>query len=368
MTRIPAVLTAPGLSALVDLLRARGWTVVAPTVRDGAIVLAPIASTAELPAATGDEQAPGRYRLRRRDDAAWFGYATPAGSWKSFLHPPVAMQSTVRRDADGAWDVRDAAPPAPRQAFLGVRACELAAIAVQDRVLRSDPIYSARRNAALLLAVQCVEPSPVCFCTSMGTGPRPQQGYDLLLTELVDGGHRFVVETGSDRGAELLDAVMTQPASATDLDAAAAVVAHAEQGMEVALDPQQARLALQRGGEHPHWNDVAARCLSCGNCTLACPTCFCTDTVDGDDVSGEVATRERRWASCFSLDFSYIHGGSVRAAPAARYRQWLSHKFSTWWDQFGSAGCTGCGRCITWCPAGIDVRAEVAAIGAEAHP
>ena len=79
---------------------------------------------------------------------------------------------------------------------------------------------------------------------------------------------------------------------------------------------------------------------------------------------GARAERWRKWDSCFTLDFSYIHGGSVRTSAAARYRQWLSHKLATWIDQFGSSGCVGCGRCITWCPVGIDITEEVAAIRA----
>jgi len=374
MTRIPAVLSAAGLGTLVDLLRARGWTVVAPTERDGAVVLAEIASAAELPARTGDEHQPGRYRLRPRDDDAWFGFAAPANSCKSFLHPPVALQATVRRGADGNLEVAagDGNAPAPRYAFLGVRACDLAAVDAQDRVLRAgnavDAGYAARREQAMFIAVACAEPSSVCFCASMGTGPRPRAGYDVLLTELLDGEHRFLAEAGTERGAELLDAAGTREATADERAAAEAVTAYATAHMGRTLDPEQARAALQHGREHPQWQLTAARCLACGNCTLACPTCFCVDVVDGDDASGELAARARRWASCFSLEFSYIHGGTVRSATAARYRQWASHKFSTWWDQFGTAGCVGCGRCITWCPAGIDVTAEIAAVAEEAQP
>jgi len=371
MTTIPAVLTPGHLGVLVDLLRGRGWTVIAPTVRDGAVVLAEVASAAELPRGAGAEQGPGRYRLQDRADGAWFAHGATANSLKAFLHPATAVEMTVRRSeragvavaAENEW-----ASPAPRQAFLGVRGCDLAAIAVQDRVLRdgavADPAYAARRDATLIVAVSCGEPSAVCFCDSMDTGPRPRGGYDLLLTELDAGGerHRFLAEAGTERGADLLDALGAAAADATDVSAADAVVAGAVSRMGRRLDPVQARELLPRSREHPQWADVASRCLACGNCTMACPTCFCTDVVDGDDASGAVARRERQWASCFALDFSYIHGGSVRTSVESRYRQWLTHKLSSWWDQFGTAGCVGCGRCIAWCPAGIDLTAEVAAI------
>jgi sulfhydrogenase subunit beta (sulfur reductase) len=128
------------------------------------------------------------------------------------------------------------------------------------------------------------------------------------------------------------------------------------------LDTDGIRDLLRETLEHPRWDEVAGRCLTCGNCTLVCPTCFCTAVEDGNDLTGERAERSRVWDSCFSIDYSYIHGGSIRQSPKGRYRQWLTHKLGTWHDQFGSSGCVGCGRCITWCPVGIDITEEVAAI------
>jgi ferredoxin len=119
---------------------------------------------------------------------------------------------------------------------------------------------------------------------------------------------------------------------------------------------------LARNPEHPRWAQVAERCLTCGNCTLSCPTCFCHTVEDVADLAGTTAERVRRWDSCFTSEFSYIHGGSVRPSARSRYRQWLTHKLSAWHDQFGTSGCVGCGRCITWCPAKIDITEEVHAI------
>ncbi|MBF0393567.1 MAG: 4Fe-4S dicluster domain-containing protein, partial [Alphaproteobacteria bacterium] len=119
-----------------------------------------------------------------------------------------------------------------------------------------------------------------------------------------------------------------------------------------------------RNREHPRWDEVAKRCLTCGNCTMVCPTCFCTTVDDVTDLGGTRTERVRSWDSCFTLDFSYIHGGSVRNEGSSRYRQWITHKLSSWHDQFGSSGCVGCGRCITWCPVGIDITEEVGAIRA----
>lgn len=114
----------------------------------------------------------------------------------------------------------------------------------------------------------------------------------------------------------------------------------------------------------PRCREVAPRCLACANCTMVCATCFCHDVVDGVSLSGELATRSRDRASCFSAEFSWAAGAVVRESRAPRYRQWLAHKFASWIDQSRVSGCVGCGRCITWCPVGIDVAAIRATSGA----
>jgi ferredoxin len=224
----------------------------------------------------------------------------------------------------------------------------------------------ARRRDVFVVAVNCAQAGNTCFCVSMGTGPRATRGFDLALTEIAGERHRFVVEVGSARGAELLGRLDVEPAAADDVTAAAAIVARTADGMGRRLETAGVHALLTGNPEHPRWDDVAARCLACANCTLVCPTCFCTTVEDVSDLTGDHAERWRRWDSCFTLDFSGLHGGSVRATTRARYRQWLTHKLATWMDQFGTSGCVGCGRCITWCPVGIDLTAEVAAIRADA--
>jgi ferredoxin len=253
-------------------------------------------------------------------------------------------------------------------ALVGVRSCELHAIEIQDRVFiggkHVDRDYAARRDGAFLVAVNCFEPGGTCFCTSMGTGPKVQSGYDLALTELLDREHRFLVEAGTDRGAEVLAELGGRSPVAADLDAAEASVESAAERMGRSMETFNLRELLARNLEHPRWEEVANRCLTCGNCTLVCPTCFCSAVEDETDLAGEEAERFRVWDNCFSVDYSYIHGGSVRPSGSSRYRQWMTHKLGTWHEQFGSSGCVGCGRCITWCPVGIDITEEVAAIRA----
>ena len=202
----------------------------------------------------------------------------------------------------------------------------------------------------------------------MGTGPKPGDGADLVLTELLDeNGHRFLVETGTRAGAKVLAGLPTVDASVDDAAAADAVVAAATDHMGRTMRTDDLTDLLFASAESPRWDDVAERCLACANCTMVCPTCFCTSVEDVSDLTGTVDERHRVWDSCFSTEYSRLHGGAVRTSTSARYRQWLTHKLAAWPVQFGMSGCVGCGRCITWCPAAIDLTVEVAALREEAE-
>jgi sulfhydrogenase subunit beta (sulfur reductase) len=362
-----AVIDPDALEELVRALRERGFRVLGPMVREGAIVYDELDSAGQLPIGWTDEQAPGRYRLERRDDEARFGFAVGPHSWKQFLLPSRLRLWRARRDDEGLEVEPEPTDDTPL-AFFGVRACELQGIAIQDRVLLEgqfvDRDYAARRRDTFIVAVNCFEPGGTCFCVSMGSGPKAEAGYDLALTEILDGSHRFLVEVGTARGSDVLAELPRRSAEDGDRRAAAEAVEGAAQKMGRQLDTTDLRGLLARNLEHERWDDVASRCLTCGNCTMVCPTCFCTSVEDVSDLAGEEAEHVRLWDSCFSLEHSYIHGGSVRPSGRSRYRQWLTHKFGTWHDQFGTSGCIGCGRCISWCPVGIDVTEELTAIRA----
>jgi ferredoxin len=365
------LLDLSGLDGLLSALRARGYTVVGPRERSGAIVFDEVKGVADLPAGRIEEADGGRYRLTSSGDASLFRHAVGPGSLKAFLFPPRVRTWHARRHADGEVVVQTG-EPAPRYAFLGVRACDLRAVEIQDRVFlgghHAEPDYEARRQDAFFVAVNCTRAGGTCFCVSMDAGPEVRSGHDLALTELIDDrGHRFLAEAGSERGAEVLAAVPSRPAEPEDADAAEAAVGAAAADMGRSLQTTGLRELLQANAEHPRWDAVAERCLSCGNCTMVCPTCFCSTVQDTTDLTGTESERTRVWDSCFTLDHSYMHGGSVRRTTRSRYRQWMTHKLSTWIDQFGSSGCVGCGRCIAWCPVAIDITEEVAAIRADAH-
>ncbi len=365
-TGVEAVLERSGLDALIGALRERGFTVVGPTVRSRAIVYAELDSAADLPVGWTDVQEAGAYRLEPRGDGALFGHNVGHDSLKSFLFPARVRMWRGRRGDGGRVEVVEEREE-PRYAFIGVRSCDLHAVAIQDRVFLGDRYvdrdYEARRRDAFMVAVNCGQAGGTCFCTSMGTGPRATDGFDLALTELLDGGsHRFLVETGSERGAEVIAGLPSRDADADDLLVAEAAVENAAATQGRSLDTVDIKGLLYGNWESTRWDEVAERCLSCGNCTLVCPTCFCSSVEDTTDLAGVDAEHVREWDSCFTLDHSYIHGGSVRASGRSRYRQWMTHKLASWIDQFGTSGCVGCGRCITWCPVAIDITEEAAAI------
>lgn len=350
-------LPAARLPDLLSALQSGGRLVVGPTVRDGAVVVDEISGVEDLPVGIRDEQGPGRYRLAQTGGPLHFDHTVGPQSAKRWLHP-ATLRLFRARAAGASFTVERPAPPPPL-AILGARACDLAAVAIQDRVFLGgvvDPHYASRRSSLLVVAVQCGRANATCFCPSMGAGPRVEGGFDLCLTEL-EGPHRFVVEVGSPAGAALVERLGLEPAG-TDEDAPDAAAQRAHDDIHTRLDTDGLRERLLGALDSPAWSEVADRCLGCANCTMVCPTCFCT-TVDDLSTLDGAHDRVRRWDSCFTPESSHVYGhGPVRAELKDRYRQWLTHKLATWHDQFDTSGCVGCGRCVTWCPAGIDIVAE----------
>jgi NAD(P)H-flavin reductase/formate hydrogenlyase subunit 6/NADH:ubiquinone oxidoreductase subunit I len=359
--RSTAFLARDDVGRLFDALRADGRTVIGPTVRDGAVVYDRI-DAIDLPVGWGADSAPGTYRLRQTGQTRAFDYGVGVTAWKQFTHPPRVPLTRTTDGAEGL--VEPIEPVIERMAFVGVRACELAALDIQERVLRAgpagDPDHAARRDAALVVAVECAVAASTCFCTSMGTGPEVNGGADIVVAELDEG---FTIRADTPAGERIVAALRLPFATTDQVTTAEAQVAavRATIGDPVPSDGLAER--LRAAPDHPRWAEVAERCLACTNCTLVCPTCFCTSVTVASDLDGVAGTTERDWDSCFTLGFGRVAGdANFRPRVTDRYRQWLTHKFSTWWDQFGSSGCVGCGRCIAWCPVGIDVREELLAI------
>jgi sulfhydrogenase subunit beta (sulfur reductase) len=359
-----AVLPKPKLDDLLLRLREKGYQTIGPRIRDDAVVYAPITGSADLPKGFISEQEAGRFHLASSGNSRFFDIIPGAQSWKQFFFPPRVSLIAARKN--GGWKAEKTAGNAPRLALIGVRPCELAAIKIQDLAfLRddfTDPIYRDRRKNAFIVAVNCLHPGGTCFCASMGTGPKAADGFDLSLTELDD---TFLLEIGSEAGREIVKNFALQTADASAKQKAEQGLAEAKENMGRRLDVSDLPDLILKNLEHPEWEAVAKRCMSCASCTLACPTCFCWDIQDHTGLNGIETERERVWDSCFNPGYSYQAGGNTRPTTRARYRQWLSHKLGTWKEQYGVLGCVGCGRCITWCPVKIDITEQIAALRKE---
>ena len=360
------VLEMNNLQRLFDIFTKEGYKILGPMVRDSSIVLDEIKSIEDLPVGLTDIQEKAKYRITKSNNDRFFGFLHGPESWKKFLLPPEEILFNVDKTKEN-WKVKPIGTPNTKLAFIGVRPCEIKAIHALDKIFINgeykDPAYSVRRKNSLIVALNCSKAGGTCFCTSMGTGPKTTEGFDLAMTEILDNNeHYFLIEIGSKLGISIMDMIKCKAADNTHIEKANSISTTTAQQMGRQVETTLLKEMLYHNSEHPQWKDVASRCLTCGNCTMVCPTCFCTTVNDYTDLRGKEASRSRKWDSCFTMDYSYIHGGSVRYSADARYRQWLTHKFASWIDQYGFFGCVGCGRCITWCPVSIDVTEEIHAI------
>jgi ferredoxin len=361
------VMLPADLDRLLQQLAAEGYRLVGPHATGDGVQLGEIDGVADLPLGWRASVEPASVRWRQEAGAGFFGYFSLLDGWKQFVFP--SSERLWSLGEDGPEPVLHDGKPL---AMIGMRACDIAGLQVLDRTFMGednvDAHYLARRKDAFLIAVECAEAASTCFCAGMQSGPDVKQGADIVLFEIFDAaGHRFLARADSRRGREMLAALALAAASHDDerhaADTLAAVARDA--AWEAAADvPQQAEPAHY---SEAHWQKVADRCLSCTNCTMVCPTCFCFDSTPVGGVASGAAGAERRWSSCFDCQHSYIHGGVVRDSISSRYRQWLMHKLVTWNEQFGSSGCVGCGRCISACPAAIDIRREAEQLFAKPH-
>ena len=359
-----------GLEHMIGYLKREAYRTIGPKIENGAVVLNEIHAVSDLPVGWRDVRDCGRYCLERTDGDLLFSHGPAVHPWKKYLSPPKVRIWQGRRH-DGGTPIAEGPQSDPPYAFFGVRPCDLHAIGLLDRVFGSsefvDPVYAPRRRQAFIVAVNCTLPGATCFCAAMHTGPQASAGFDVVLTEVHEPPrHYLVAAAGSTRGQKLLAAMDYGRAAEKEVSEAKRAVAQAAARMDRSFDPSRLESIFPAGFDHPGWDEPAEKCLSCGNCTMVCPTCFCHTIEDSISPAGDHAERWRRWDSCFTREFSHMHGGSVRSSVRSRYRHWLTHKFSTWVAQFGAAGCVGCSRCITWCPAGMDIRREANAVLREA--
>jgi len=354
------------ITRLIRNLRDRGYTVVGPSLSEGVVRLMELTGPADLATGVVDVQAPGSYTLGRESPLIFSSVNGP-DSPKRDLHPAEVELSKLVESGDGIEFV-SAFQPGRRYAFLGIRPCDLKAVEVMDRTMLApgfeDHVYSALRSDSIFIVVNCTRAGENCFCVSMGTGPGVESGYDVAITELPE---KLLIDV-PERSTALFQGIELKPATEAELQTASEMVQRAREQMGRRIaerDPSKRMYAVM---DSPEWGKVAERCLACGNCTMVCPTCFCNTIIDRTDLRDGSVSRVRVWDSCLSKDFVYSAGGNPRVQRMARYRQFVMHKFAYWPDEFGIYGCVGCGRCITWCPVGIDITETVNGVLKDQRP
>jgi ferredoxin len=359
------------IQACIDYLTGIGHCCVGPQIRDGAIVYETLHNAQQLPWGIQEHQVPGSYQLQTTGQKKAFLWANGPQAIKPILFPASEpLWSAIWKN--GQIQFIPAEVEEDPIAIFGVRACDVAGMKVQDKVFLGqktiDPRYQSRREKLFLIGVNCSYSSDNCFCVSAGTGPEIQEGCDIVLTEVENG---FLLKVGTKAGDAMVKSLALPPAQQL-------IVEESKQVIDATIQMQTKRIphdnqktlrdSLMDNLDHPRWEEVAERCLSCGNCTQVCPTCFCHSEFETPSLDGDSSTHQRQWDSCFTQGHSYLAVNFViRDDTSKRYRQWLTHKVATWFDQFDMSGCVGCGRCITWCPVGIDLTEELAAMTGESN-
>jgi sulfhydrogenase subunit beta (sulfur reductase) len=268
---------------------------------------------------------------------------------KKYFYP---QHETLFRYSGGALE--EARPEVQPIVLFGVRPCDLAGLAIMDTIFTAAPgdvHYQDRRRQVAIIGLSCM-PDKHCFCKSMGTD-KPQKGYDLFLTEI---GENYFVQVSTPLGAELIDGLSFMVPSAPSHRSEYKKFWHdRDQAFCIGFDGASVPVVMDMEWDNPLWNELGDRCLSCGNCTPVCPTCYCFDVLDYTQLGEDAGERVREWDSCQFVSFAKVAGDyNFRPGPVDRLKFWYRHKLHGFDDPYGFPTCVGCGRCTVSCPAGID--------------
>ena len=345
---------------LIQNIQRQGFTVVGPSLSEGVVHLKELRGSSDLASGVVDIQGPGAYAIGG-ESAFVFTSVNGPDSPKRYLHPAeVELSKLVDHGSD--IELVSAFHSDRKYAFFGIRPCDLRGIGVMDKTMLvpgfEDHVYSSLREDSIFVVVNCTRAGENCFCASMGTGPAAESGYDVAITELPE---KLLVDI-PERNMGLFQGIELDAATAEELQAGEEAVQHTREQMGRRISEKNPARHMYASLDSPVWGKTAERCLACGNCTMVCPTCFCNTVIDRTDLRDDSVSRVRVWDSCLSKDFVYSAGGNPRQQRTARYRQFVMHKFAYWPDEFGTYGCVGCGRCITWCPVGIDITDTLNAV------
>lgn len=352
------------LQNLLDVLHNQGYSCLGPQVQSHSISYQPLTQVNDLAIGIEIEQSPGLYRIHQKQHSRYFSWSNGPQALKPLTFSAHEKLWSSHKDSQGSPEFKLTEIDVKPLAIIGIRPCDLAALSLQDQHFMQtsvvDSKYQQRRDSLFLIAVNCSHPSSTCFCHSTGDGPAINNTqniqYDIVLDELDDG---FVIKAGSEKAKQILTLLPLQTATSEHMQQAKEQTHKAQTSQIRELPGKNLQQQLFDRLDHDQWKKIADRCLSCGNCTMVCPSCFCYRETELAELNGESSQHSREWDSCFSEGHSYIHGFTVRSETQLRYRQWLTHKLGGWHQQFGRSGCVGCGRCISWCPVGIDLTEEV---------
>ena len=318
-------------------------------LRGDSVILGEVRNLADMPVWVSDHQAPGHYSLKRG-----FKFRHSFYSPKWFLLPPKYDLLVTTPDYNYSSPLN---LPEKRVVLLGVKPCDLVAVTVLDRLLHGKhPVYTARRSSIVGVVVEeCLEPGETCFCAVMGSGPLATSGFDLAYARLDE--NTLIFKPGSQLGHDLVSRLKLREASRELVESYYEVSKRAVNAMKNRLAQlQELLVALGKSiRDEEFWREVSEKCVGCGNCNYVCPTCFCSEIIDTVEESWSLRTGI--WISCLSYTYGLVAGGHFRRDLYTRYRHFVLHKFLFYPKQTGGLlGCVGCGRCITWCPVGLDLR------------
>ncbi len=269
---------------------------------------------------------------------------------KKFFYP---QEETLFKYNDGDFD--DCLPKPDFQVIFGVHPCDLAGLGIMDTIYLEAPAdthYAIRRENTLIVGLSCM-PDKHCFCQSMGTDC-PSKGYDIFLT---DTGDRYFIEFQSTKGLEFLRKIkaLLKEAESQDRTDYKEFWNKRAESFSIGFSPDNLHSLMDMEWDNKVWDELGERCLSCGNCTPVCPTCYCFDLVDIASLNGKEGERKRQWDSCQFVGFAKVAGDyNFRPTPVDRLKFWYRHKLHGFDDPYGFKTCVGCGRCTVSCPAGID--------------
>lgn len=334
------------------------YRVIGPKKENYSLNLGELKNPRDLALGYISEEDRGIYRLYKEEGSMSIDRARYMNHPKYFTHLPTEELYRTKK-TNGSFEVEEPEMDKRKLAFVLIKSCDISALHCMDRVFDQkykDPSYNATREDTLIIGANCFHPGKNCFCTTFNAGPTTDKGFDLQLSDF---GDKYMVEVGTEKGAELLSQIPSHPAGADDLQKKEMMTERSKRLMFKAFDIKKGVKTLNENYEHPYWDELKNDCFSCTNCISVCPLCFCYEVSDESNVTRTESRRVRKWDACQDLNFAGIHGANFREDRAARLKHWVNHKIHWQHDQYGCSGCTGCSRCITWCPIGIDITEPV---------